>query len=264
MGILSGGIVREAPPKDGVWKGGKWLGAPSEYTMWGWQRDLSEVPRFEPSELVGITPAQVMAGLSVNSNRLRWSSRDAVNSGANSAHSLRLFLPYGFRLFHAEGVQFSMNMWAGSVTGAVNGTYCRCGMETVDKDGNAHIVPGATSSRFCEGYETSSNQARRSFQYLEEPKNVTYGSAINGMQLSIFPQKVRQSGNTNNLIPPMGAYMSTNSTSNYYIEDIRPPGIDSGDYYWRPFIEINANLLSAAIQAEFFISDFTISGIPEL
>lgn len=83
MSILSGGIVRDAPPKDGLWRGGKWVGEPDVVEDLGWDRDLAEVPACAWESLVGATPEQARTALYVEDGCLMVDTQLAVDAGAS-------------------------------------------------------------------------------------------------------------------------------------------------------------------------------------
>lgn len=258
MGILSSGIVRDAPPKDGLWEGGRNLGVPVGYQTWGWSRDLVEMPDIQSTARVGITHAQILAGLSVTvQGYLRWSYPDAVAAGASQIHRFRLVPPQA--LWEPDSVQFLMNFWRGAA--ANNGHQnILCGMDTVYADGAPAIISGASDSRLYEGLEYTSASGYRRYAHLAPHMDIVLGSGSGGFGLQIFPQKSRMAG----IKTPIGKSKATNSTTQTVIDDPRPTGTDPGGYYWQPYIEIIMHdARPTTSEFEFFFYSFLVSGIPK-
>ncbi len=258
MSIFSGGIVRDAPPKDGLWRSGKNLGEPVSYTSWGWSRDLDEMPEFQSVDRVGITHAQILAGLNVTPQGfLRWSWQASVNAGASINHTFRITPPQ--QAWQSNGVQFAMNFWRGSAVSFSNQTVF-CGMDAFDEHGDPAIIPGTTSNRFYNGYESTSSAANQIRQHLGPVTSQSSGAGNGGFGLIIKP-KNRQ---MDIMKAAIGRFKYTNTNGHVDIIDPRPNGATLDGVFWQPYIEITmSGDRSVAYDFEMFFYDFMITGIPK-
>lgn len=266
MSIFSGGIVRNSPPTDGLWRGGKNLGEPVSYQTWGWARDLVDVPEFQFDDMVGITDAQARAGFSFSGGALLWNSRHAVNAGASAEHSLRVFLPEPFTTFKNEGFQMQSNMALSSDIHAIDNTYMRTGVEVIDAEGAPVLYPGRTSNRLHEGYtqHTYSSSGRGFSHFSPETLSTLGGAAYDrGFQFAVYPQTEVYNNGSAPLVCPMFTVVPTNSSQSQHTPDFRPIGYDGSGDHWRPFIEIKARLTSPTIRFSFRVPVMIVSGIPK-
>ncbi len=263
MSIFSGGIVRDAPPKDGLWENGKNLGKPPGYRTSGWLEDalgLTKLPEFEFADLVGITREQIIAGLYVTAGgALGYNGKSAQIAGANMHHDFKIYLPN--TLWLKEGFQFSTRHWLYDTHTAADNRVL-AGVQTVGSDDAPFTMQGATSSHAYYGYwnktGASSNTILRTFGAEGSSGNMS-GFSYKFLAYQVFPQAIRLF----NMKTAIARYRITNGSNEYYIDDPRPTGLDEDEYFYRPFIEINVRLFSQNSIFTHVFHDFCVSGVPK-
>lgn len=256
MGILSSGIVRETPPKDGVWQNGKWVGA--GYTSWGWNEDLNTLDDIELVDVFGATEAQIWAGLSATPEGwLHWSPAAAIAAGADPFHGFKFFSKP--RLWKSEAFfltgRVTPQLWNSG--GGRNRVVF--GAQTVNSVSEPYIVSGYTDSLVYDGISITPTRPQAS---LDGPKTGSSMATV-GCATTIHFSPDRQLYIS---APSQRAPVILHSSGLAGVNEIYDKRIEMNEkFFWRPFVEVVGDG-----DAQFWndssvtIRSFKIMGIPNL